>query len=76
LLNNLELTREHCRRIYAVAMKNIPVAVGLGLSPLPSSRLGCLVTFAVMEKIKAKLRARMNSVSLGAFMRFAVVARV
>jgi len=58
-------------------MKKITIAAVFAVITVSQLGLGVyLVTFAVKEKSKAKLRTRKNYISLRASMHFAAVARV
>jgi len=67
LFNDSGLISEHCRRIYAVTMKNIFIRVGFAVIATAQLAVGlCLVTLAAERKSKAKLPTRKNYVSLRA----------
>ena len=70
MFNDSELIFEHCRRIYAVTMKNIPITVGFAVIAAAQLAIGvCLVTFAAEGGSKVKLLIRRNHISLRASVR-------
>ena len=70
LLNDTELISEHYRRIYAVTMKNVPIAVGFAVITASQLALGiCLVSVTAKRKSEDKLWTRKDRVSLRASLR-------